>query len=288
MLSDYQEILPGEEKLRHVIKLYYIHKSTDSQAVERITYFPNYATTLNIYRNSKVTWDFLSRTHEHDTQNKFLKLLVGKFDRSREIIMKGTYDKLTIVFHPLGLNHFLQIPLSQVVDDHFTFFDHFGEPFDELLDKVFSVEEMEGKRRLLDDFFLQRFCGFQEDRLTYAVSKILEEAPDTSIVNLADQLNISRKTLLRIFKTHLGYSPTAYKSIVKFRNALKTYQKETEKLNLSALAYDASYYDQSDLNFHFKAKTGLTPKQLFSKIQTITQELYWQLDYVPKVQDKQK
>lgn len=171
-------------------------------------------------------------------------------------------------------------------NDHFAFFDHFGPAFDALLAEVFASNRLEEKRDLLDDFFCQQYIGFEEHRLIFAVQKILESDASVSIQSLANTLKVSRKTLLRLFKKHLSLSPTDYKSIVKFRKALITYQDQQKATNLADLAYTVDYYDQSDLNFHFKQKTGQTPQELFKVLQTIEKGLFWQIAHVPKVQDK--
>lgn len=285
MNSLYEHIIPQSERLQSLIKLYYLHRSDDEQAVERITYFPNYSTTINAYENSQVSWDLYSRTHERSLSNRYLKLLVGKFDKSREIVLKGPYNKLSMVFHPLGLNHFLDIPCSHIIEPHFSFFDYFGESFDRMLAQAFAADKIEAKRDLLDQYFESHYVGFQEHRLSLAIKEMFDSGGNCSIQEIAASMGISRKTLQRIFKTHLGYSPVEYKSIIKFRRALDLYQGQMNQNNLSSLAYEANFYDQSDLNAHFKIRTGLTPKQLFSEIDTIAKGLYWKVAYVPKVQD---
>ncbi|MEM1328752.1 MAG: helix-turn-helix domain-containing protein [Bacteroidota bacterium] len=287
MKSSYHQIEPSLDVLRPLIKLYYIQQSLDKEAVEKITYFPNYTTTINVYENSKVHRTDLSRTHEYESSDNFLKLLVGKLDRSREIIYKGKYNKLTIVFHPLGLNHFVPLPAAMMIEDHFSFFDFFGTPFDDMLRQVFRLNDIERKRDLLDDFFRHHLLGFEEQRLSYAVNRLLNHTESTTVKTLSDELSISRKTLLRLFTAHLGLSPTAYKSTIRFRKALDIYQHRLTSTNFSALAYEADFYDQSDLNAHFKVKTGLTPKELFAAIQQISHDLYWKVEDVPKVQDIQ-
>ena len=87
MNSIYQEIEPQALDLKQLIKLYYIHQSFDEDAIEKITYFPNYTTTINVYENSKVEWGLYSRTHEKEINHQYLKLFVAKFDKSREIIL---------------------------------------------------------------------------------------------------------------------------------------------------------------------------------------------------------
>ena len=66
MNSVYKQIEPKSTLLKPLIKLYYIHQSSDKDAIEKITYFPNYVTTINVYKNSKVHWSPCSRTHEKE------------------------------------------------------------------------------------------------------------------------------------------------------------------------------------------------------------------------------
>jgi AraC-like DNA-binding protein len=288
MNSKYIEIKPRLKELKPLIKLYYFHQSDDENAIEKITYFPNYATTINVYKISTIISDSLSRTHENEVNNQYLKLLVGKIDKSREVIQKGAYNKVTIVFNPLGLNHFIDAPVSEIIEDHFSIFNYYGESFDKMLDKVFSTDNMESKGDLLDQFFLSKHIEFKDHRLTFAVDEILKSNGNISINSMANELNISRKTLLRLFKKHISISPTEFKSIVRFRKALTLYQSKTTKPNFSSIAHEAYFYDQSDLNFYFKKKTGLSPTQLFSVIKTIEKDLYWKVEYVPKVLDKKE
>ena len=281
--SIYKEIIPKDEKLKKLIKYYYLHSSTDPKYFQKITYYPNYLTSLNIYKNSEVTLNEFSRTHEYKKGEKNLKLLVVKFDVSREIIMKGAFNKITIVFNPLGLNHFLNIPISSITKDYCTLFDYFGKTFDTVIDQVYETENIIQKRDLLDNYFSKHIIGFKEDTLSKAVVKIIENSDLDSVQQIATDLNISRKTLLRLFKKHLLYSPSEYKAIVKFRKTLNYYQKKSNKPSFTALAHEGNYYDQSDLNLHFKNRTGITPKLLLTNIQTIYKDLYWTLESVPKV-----
>ena len=140
------------------------------------------------------------------------------------------------------------------------------------------------KRDLLDAYLCRQYIGFEEERLTSSVQHILASNGEISIQDLSQKLQISRKTLLRLFQKHLAYSPSEYKSIVKFRQALNAYHRGTRKPSLAALAHEAQYYDQSDFNAHVKGKTGLTPRQLFAQIQPMVEGLYWNITPVPKVQ----
>ena len=91
---------------------------------------------------------------------------------------------------------------------------------------------------------------------------------------MSDSENISRKTVLRLFRQHLDMSPTEYKSILKFRKSLEAFQEENHDGQMTQLAYEGAYYDQADFNNHFKEKTVLTLKQLFAELNDIKKGLF--------------
>lgn len=244
---------------------------------EHITYYPNFTSTINIYKNTQVEYDEVRRTHYPSSTENFKILFVGKFNRSREIHTLGPYQKLTIVFHPLGLNHFIQGPLGPLIQEHFSFFEHYGEKLRQLLPKIFSSTDLEANSQILDHFFLSQYQEFTEIRLKKAVQLILGEEDSIKVQELADQLQISRKTLLRLFRKHLAYSVEEYISVVKFRKTMINYQSKSGKRNLSQIALEGNYYDQSDFYKNFKLKCGQTPSQLFQELKTIDDGLFWKL-----------
>ncbi|MEO0898071.1 MAG: hypothetical protein AAFY71_16800 [Bacteroidota bacterium] len=60
--STYKEFYPQQPDLQAYIKLYYIHQSDSEKVDERIVYFPNYTTTLNIYKDSALQWKGHTKT----------------------------------------------------------------------------------------------------------------------------------------------------------------------------------------------------------------------------------
>lgn len=271
----FETIPPAEKTLLPHIKCYYIHVATAPDFYQKITYYPNFTTTLNCYRYSKVDWTELSRTHTYSDQAAPLKLLVSKFDRAREIVMQGPMDKVSIVFHPLGLHHFVDAPMTKVIGEHFTFFEAWGAALDELLPTLFEVPTLVEKRDLLDAFLMERYRDFQTPRLRQAVDIILKSEETVRVTDLATALKISRKTLLRLFRKHLGYSVEEYLSVVRFRKALNLWEAQQDQFRLTDLAYESGYYDQPDFNHQFKLKTGMNPRQLFAVLESLDDGLFW-------------
>ncbi len=269
-------ISPKNELLKDKIKAYYFHVNDEKQYKKSITYYPNFTSTLNIYKNSTLTWTTNKRVHKYQQSEELLTLLVGKFNRSRKIELFGPQNKITIVFNPLGINHFIDIPLSNLIQEHFSFFKYYGASFKETLTNVYRETKLEQKRDLLDEFFLNHYHPFAEKRLTIAVKNIINTNDIVKISDLASDIGISRRTLLRLFQKHLSYSIKEYLSVVKFRKAL--IQSQKNQYSLTRLAMEANYYDQSDFIKNTRLKSGESPKQLFANLKKLESELFWKVE----------
>ena len=191
MKSTFISIQPQNPRLREYIKCYYLHYNKDPAFRESIIYYPNYTTTINAYFKSRVSWDNNERTHTAINRDNLEVLLVGKINRTRAIRMLGPFYKIGIVFHPLGLNHFIDESLSTIVEEHFSFFNYYGKSFYELLKKLESECRIEIIRDSLDDYFLKQFVGFSEFRIKEAVKLILKSEEELKVGELAKMLNIS-------------------------------------------------------------------------------------------------
>jgi AraC-like DNA-binding protein len=80
---------------------------------------------------------------------------------------------------------------------------------------------------------------------------------------LARQCNTSRRSLLRLFKTTTGTSPSRYMEDVRIENA-KTLLA-TSKMNMKRIAHEAGYSTASHFSARFHRLTGLTPSAFRSR-----------------------
>jgi len=187
------------------------------------------------------------------------------------------FNKIGIVFQPLGINNFIEFPLCKVIDESpKANFDYFGDSFNITLHQVYATDIIEQKVNLLDGFFINMLNPFKEERLNDAVRLIFEK--ELAVQQLSDTLGMNRKTLFRLFKKHLNCAPKEFLTIVKFRKALNLYQRQDHKPQLTAFAYENEYYDQSDFIKHFKKVTGFNPKKFFSNISHLgSEDTFWTL-----------
>ncbi|MEO1625638.1 MAG: helix-turn-helix domain-containing protein [Bacteroidota bacterium] len=270
-------IRPKAPQLQALIKGYYVHTATEADFFAKITFYQNITTTISIYRDSVVSSEGRLRRQHHQKNTGFLSLLVGLVDKYQDVEFHGPLDRLAIVFYPTGINHFIRSPLSNFLKRHYSVFHYFDPYFEDFLPKVYEEPVLENKRDMLDAFFLDHYQELGESKLLKAVESLVYGEDPAKVDELAQQLNLSRRTLLRKFKKHLGYSLEEYISVIKFRRALYTFQNQQDNVQLTNIAYTSNYYDQPDFNRQIKSRSGLTPKELFAAMAIIDDTLFWKL-----------
>ena len=109
------------------------------------------------------------------------------------------------------------------------------------------------------------------------MGKLIDSPTKARVQEIAEELGISRRTLLRNFQKHLFYTPEEYMSVIKFRRALLYYQKQKDAPNLTQIALDSGYYDQPEFSKQLKNRSGLSPKELFSQLEIMDDVLFWNL-----------
>ncbi|MFK7949365.1 MAG: helix-turn-helix domain-containing protein [Saprospiraceae bacterium] len=271
---------PASSFLRKYIAYYYFHQTNEKNGKLHFTYYPHIKNALTIYKNSSAVMldDYTSRTIPN--ANGYFFAYTKLLQRYSNAELNAPFDKVGIVFQPLGINHFIEENLSEIINKEINpnlhYFKTSMSPF---LDKIYALDDLNKKVACLDDYFQSIFVDFEEQRLVNAIQLILDSEQKFTVQSLATTLNINRKTLLRLFKKHLCCSVKDYLGAVQFRRALEVYQSKSQKPLLTHLAFDVDYYDQSDFINHFTKITGFNPKRFFKKVVKYgEEETFWSFD----------
>jgi AraC-like DNA-binding protein len=81
--------------------------------------------------------------------------------------------------------------------------------------------------------------------------------------NVADNINMSLRSLQRLTKNELDCTPVALIQSVKLQYAMHLLQKD-KKLNVSDVAYDSGFSDPAYFSKLFKNHFGISPKQIIA------------------------
>ena len=174
----------------------------------------------------------------------------GQITRPHNILSTGNIGVFITVLHPHALNSLTNLPAHTFTDTAITLQQLWGP-------KATALEKQ-----------MLHAAGFQ-DRIDCIQNFLLQHLPpkDHNIAYL-QQLPIGRRQLERMFKTTIGISPKQYAGILRTQQFLKA-MKTCDTQNLTQLAYEFGYYDQSHLIRDFKTKTGITPGKYFAAKDTL-------------------
>jgi len=270
---------PTNELVGKYISYYYFHVSDDSKFSKNFFFYPNYKHGLTIYRGSDVEISAKGSVVHPSAENNISCFYSINTDTNLHVSLNGTFNKIGIVFNPLGLNPFVEGPLSEIFGKSISPVTYFGPEFEGALAQVFDEPDIDKKAMLLDGFFAQKHKGFNDLLIKKAVQEILNSNGSVRVEELSDALNVNRKTLLRLFKKHLCCSVEEYKKLVMFRNALN-YSQQAGDASLTDVALYNLYYDQAHFIKHFKSVTKLPPKALLSKLTQLgsREVVYWHFE----------
>lgn len=267
---------PISKKIAPYISYYYFHFSESKDLRQTFEFYPNYKHALTVYKNSEVEIDENSTKIKPSNKEELLVFYTINKKQNMKVELKSPFQKTGIVFNPLGINHFISKNLSHIFSDEINLFHYFGEEFKSTLLKVYSQQEFEDRVKILDAFFEKNFQGFDQPILKSAVQKLIQSNGAIKVAELSEKLQVNRRTLLRLFKTHTGMSVEEYRKMVMFRQALNYFKQHKNETNLTDVALFSRYYDQAHFVKHFKSITQETPTSLLSKISHIGEEdTYW-------------
>ncbi|MBT33116.1 MAG: hypothetical protein CMO01_25940 [Thalassobius sp.] len=105
-----------------------------------------------------------------------------------------------------------------------------------------------------------RFISFDKNIFDYINQIFIQEGYSNSIQNLADKLGMSVRHFNRLVNKELGFSLSELIRVHRFNRVLMHFES-SDKINLTNVAHQFGYYDQSHFNREFKQMTLQTPKE---------------------------
>jgi len=199
------------------------------------------------------TYDSLSAT-----EGPASAFAVGTMTRPLSVGPTDAAAYVGVRFWPGRALPFLGVPAAEITDLRVAIAD-LWRPRDRGLAGA-QLTALAGWRTPFERLLLGRLeRAEREDRaVDAAVRAILRAGGNLSIAALAPALGVTRQHLARAFARHVGVPPKMFARVARVRKVLAK-ARVAARVDWTALALDAGYYDQAHLAGEVREITGRTP-----------------------------
>lgn len=203
-----------------------------------------------------------------DEKKLFLEntVLSGQQKGFYDIVISGNLSMFSISFQPYGARFFFDIPSNELFDQNIPLKYLIKDKADELECRLYESKSFEEKVLIVENFLLNQLQkvskGYEKNRIINSIALIDQNCGLINIETIASFACLSRKQYERTFADYIGSSPKQFLRIVRFQNTLREKQKN-RNINLTELAYNCGFFDQSHMINEFKLISGKTPTHYF-------------------------
>ncbi|MGN7756806.1 helix-turn-helix domain-containing protein [Chryseobacterium sp. 22532] len=267
---------PSNPLLKKYIECIYILTHTSEEKPAKYITFPSIFTIVSSSERSKSINKENQLIIGQCDDNEVATNLVSDFNKPVYVQYEGKINEITIYFKPLAINSFLEHELNHYNSSSFSEFSPFKD-YRKAMIEILSLQNDTEKIETVERYWLSKLGGFQHHFLETVLSEMMCEENDAlTITELCKKNAISRTTLNKHFDRHICKTPSQFKKILRFRNAVNKYSSNKARNNLTDIAYGVDYFDQSHMIKEFKSVTGFSPKVFFNKTTALEKkQIHW-------------
>ena len=193
-----------------------------------------------------------------------LRSFVAGLDDTYSLVDSGMSGMaIQVDFTPIGARQVLRLPMHLVSQRTVDLSDLFGSEADRLVEELCEAPDWHSRFVRLDNFFLSktRRPARALGEVDWAWRQLVLSHGVVPIQAITERLGWTRKRLVRAFRDEVGIPPKILARILRFQRALNEIGSR-KVVNISLLAADCGYSDQSHLIRDFKTFSGWTPVEL--------------------------
>ncbi|WP_171047883.1 helix-turn-helix domain-containing protein [Pedobacter xixiisoli] len=247
--------------MKKYIEGYYFIASSEEPTSLHYWTFPNNFFIVSVNANADIQVEENKIVVKESEHENLVANYVSRYTNPIEVNCEGAINEITIYFKPLGIHHFMANADELILQKSALCFNPFPD-FKETMAAVLKQKDRMLQRDMLEQYWLSKLRTVE---LSLLEKVIIDIEADLRIDGIAKKHNFSRQYLNKLFTQGVGKSPTEYRKIHRFRNAIAK-RKETD--SLTELSYESLFYDQSHLIKDFKQLAKVSPNAFFKKVDT--------------------
>ena len=187
---------------------------------------------------------------------------VGVWDTYHSVDWPRNVSFYGVHFKPGGAYPFLGFPLSEMNAQVVPLNTIWGSYASEIRERLCAAPTVQAGFAFLERQLLARLCAAPHafHIVRNAVTEISQSHGALSIRGLSEQMGISQNHLSTQFKRLVGIPPKEVARFYRFAHVLRLIDS-AKSPDLTRIAHQAQFYDQSHLNRDFVAFTGHSPTE---------------------------
>lgn len=195
-----------------------------------------------------------SKTSEIGAWGQILKPLMFK--------VPGRSKVFGIRFYPAAASFFLKENISNLNDQVIDLTNIIGNGVSELHARLQEAKSVVDQVAMVNRFLLKKLEGGSKiidkiDLVQRVMAEMSQKDFFDNIANVAERYGITSRYLQKVFVQYSGLTPKLYAKINRFQNSLVLLGEKDG--NLTSVAYESGYFDQSHFIREFKLFTGTLP-----------------------------
>jgi len=173
---------------------------------------------------------------------------------------KEPFLVLGVLFQPYAIKELFHLNAHELTNQRINLNDFFGS---QLMDVIASKNNLTDRINTLSTHISRNLTAikYSDGLIKHCMLYIKKHNGMLTVKDLQVKFGISEKQLERRFKDTVGVSPRHYLKITRFRQAIKLLS-DTSCNNLTDIAFELNYFDQSHFIKQAKELSGLCPKDL--------------------------
>lgn len=198
------------------------------------------------------------------TEKSFLAGLHGPSQLYRRFIINNSFGIFGVYLYPFAIPQLFSLPANELSDQMPDLETLFGAEGRQLEENIMLAKNNRQRVAIASTFLEKKLSKNKEHNSCFysIISNIIHAKSLKTVDQLAKNSFLSVRQFERNFKLFSGFSPKLYSRIIRFQLATQQYGHANK--NLTDIAYDCGYYDQSHFIHDFKQFSGYHPKRYFS------------------------
>lgn len=235
-----------------------------SHAYERILPSGTIEMVFNLQGRQLRIYDLDSRSHR-----RFSGAVVsGPYGRC---FVTDTAEEKSIIgvhFKPAGAFPFLGVPPEELADAHVDLENLWGRSARELQERLCEARTPHTRFSILESALLRHLLRPLEHHwaVVATVEALTKSGARPLIREIAKELGISQRRLIRVFAEEAGLTPKLFGRIQRFQRTMAMASGAEDLSHWSEIALRCGYFDQAHLISDFGEFSGFTPTEYLEQL----------------------